>query len=206
MHIHEKQWGSEGKPLREARYAMVLAHGRGADARDILTLALELRVDNFALLAPQATLNTWYPFSFMAPVERNEPSLSSALQLLDAIVEEVLKAGVSTERIYLLGFSQGACLTAEYAARHAQRWGGIFLLSGGLIGDRIHPGNYQGDFDATPVFLGCSDVDPHIPLSRVEETAIILANMGAEVTKRIYPNAPHAVLDDEIRTINNLLP
>lgn len=194
-----------GPPLGEAKKAIIMVHGRGADAADILSLAPYLELGGFALLAPQASGYAWYPFSFLAPVQRNEPGLSNGLALLRRAVDEAQAAGIAAENIYLLGFSQGACLSAEFAARHAARYGGLFFLSGGLIGEAVDTSNYQGDFGGTPAFFGCSDVDPHIPLARVQESAAIFRQMGANVVERIYPNAPHTVLEDEIVLVNRCL-
>ncbi|MCB0581131.1 MAG: dienelactone hydrolase family protein [Phaeodactylibacter sp.] len=205
MHRHHKNVATAGTPLKEAEKAMILIHGRGATAESILELAGHLLVEGFALLAPQATGYTWYPYSFMAPVEQNEPSLSTALEVISQIVKDITDAGIAPEYIYFLGFSQGACLTSEYLARNAQRYGGAFLYSGGLIGDEINRSNYQGDFNGTPVLLGCSDVDAHVPLRRVKDTTALFAEMGADVTERIYPNAPHTVFDDEIEITNRIL-
>lgn len=191
--------------MKEAEKAMILIHGRGATADSILELAGHLRVEGFALLAPQAAGYTWYPYSFMAPVEQNEPGLSTALEVISQIVKDITDAGIAPEDIYFLGFSQGACLASEYLARNAQRYGGAFLYSGGVIGDAINRANYQGDFRGTPVLLGCSDVDPHVPLRRVKDTTAIFKEMGAEVTERIYPNAPHTVFEDEIEITNHIL-
>jgi len=205
MHRHTKQLITQGPELTQAQKVMVMVHGRGATAQSILGLSQALNVDQYALLAPQANQNTWYPYSFMAPTAQNEPGLSSALEVLEQVTADILAAGFATSDIYLLGFSQGACLVGEYAARHAQRYGGIFMLSGGLIGETLDRSNYQGDFDQTPILLGCSDVDAHIPLSRVQESTQVLKEMGAHVTERIYPNAPHTVFDDEIEFINQVI-
>lgn len=195
----------KGSSLDDAKKAIIMVHGRGASPEDILTLTPHLQVDGFAQLAPRATASTWYPYSFLAPPEQNEPGLSSALQLLGQLVDQCIEAGIATEHLYLLGFSQGACLTLEYAARNALRYGGVFALSGGLIGDQLEANRYQGDFGGTPIFLGCSDVDPHIPLTRVEESATQLTQMGASVTKNIYPNMPHTIIQEEIDVVNKLL-
>ncbi len=205
MHRHTKNIVTAGTPLAEAQKAMIMVHGRGDSARGILSLAEVLRTENFALLAPEATGNTWYPFSFMAPAPQNEPGLSTALEVLDQLVDDVLAGGLAKEDLYFLGFSQGACLTSEFLARRADRYGGAFLYSGGLIGAAIDRSNYRGDFRGTPMLLGCSDVDPHIPLKRVQETSVILSEMGAEVDERIYPHAPHTVLEDEIEQTNRML-
>src|SRR5690606_34959596 len=182
-----------GRPTAEARGALILIHGRGATAESILDLVEYLRHPALAYLAPQATGNTWYPCSFLEPMARNEPYLSSALSRVGAVVAEVEAAGIPAERIFLGGFSQGACLAGEYVARNARRYGGLIAFSGGLIGPAGTPRDYAGSLDGTPVFLGCSDVDPHIPLGRVEETAAVLARLGARVDKRIYPRLGHTI-------------
>ena len=194
-----------GRPLGEATAAMILVHGRGATAEDILGLARELDRPDLAYVAPQATGFTWYPYSFMAPMERNEPGLSSGLALIGHLVARLEGEGISPERTVLLGFSQGACLTLEYAARNARRYGGLVALSGGLIGPPGTPRDYSGTFDGTPVFLGCSDRDPHIPLDRVQESTRVLSGMGAEATERIYPNMGHTVSEDELARVRALL-
>ncbi|MCO6477962.1 MAG: dienelactone hydrolase family protein [Phaeodactylibacter sp.] len=205
MHRHHKNVVTAGAPLAEAEKAMVMIHGRGATAEGILDVANHLDVEGFALLAPQATGNTWYPFSFMAPVAQNEPGLSTALDVIRQIVQDILDTGIAPEDIYFLGFSQGACLSSEFLARNAQRYGGAFLYSGGVIGEKVNRSNYKGDFNGTPILLGCSDVDPHVPLRRVKDTIAIFSEMGAEVTERIYPNAPHTIFQDEIEITNRIL-
>lgn len=194
-----------GRPTAEARGALILIHGRGATAESILDLAEYLRHPALAYLAPQAAGNTWYPYSFLEPMARNEPYLSSALSRVGAVVAEVEAAGIPAERIFLGGFSQGACLASEYVARNARRYGGLIAFSGGLIGPAGTPRDYAGSLDGTPVFLGCSDVDPHIPLGRVEETAAVLARLGARVDKRIYPRLGHTINQDEIDAAAALL-
>jgi predicted esterase len=194
-----------GPPLPSAKGAVVLVHGRGATAQDILTLVPELGQPTLAYLAPQAAGNTWYPYPFMQPMERNEPWLSSALFRLDQLLNDVAAAGLPTERTVLLGFSQGACLALEYAARHARRYGGLVGLSGGLIGPDGTPRDYPGSFAGTPVFLGCSDVDSHIPKDRVEHTAEVLRSLGADVTLRLYPSMGHTINPDEIRQVRQIL-
>ncbi len=194
-----------GRPLAEARAALVLIHGRGASAAGILELAGELPHERVAYVAPQAAGGTWYPFSFLAPIERNEPYLSSALKRVGDVVTQVEAAGVPVERIVLLGFSQGACLASEFVARNARRYGGLIAFSGGLIGPDGTPRDYIGALDGMPVFLGCSDVDPHIPVARVHESAEVLERLGGAVTKRIYPGMPHTINSDEIRWARELL-
>jgi len=194
-----------GRPLREADAAVVMVHGRGASAESILTLADELGRPELAYVAPQAAGSTWYPYSFMAPIERNEPYLSSALEVLEGLLAKLEAEGIPAERTVLLGFSQGACLTLEFAARHAKPYAGLVALSGGLIGPPGTPRDYEGSFDGTPVFLGCSDRDPHIPEKRVHESAEIARRMGAQVTERIYPAMGHTVNEDELSWVADLL-
>lgn len=193
-----------GEPLAKARAAMILVHGRGASAEDIMTIAAEVQSPGFAYLAPQAANNAWYPYPFTSPIESNEPYLSAALSMLGSLVERVEET-VPVSRLVLLGFSQGACLTTEFAARNAKRYGGVVGLSGGLIGPDGTPRDYPGDFDATPVFLGCSDVDPHIPKERVLETADVFKRMGARVTARLYPGMAHTVSLEEIAEVRALV-
>jgi predicted esterase len=187
-----------GRPLGEGAAVMILVHGRGAAPRNILELARSLWLPWFTYLAPAAAGNTWYPFSFMAETSKNEPGLSSALEVLDNLVHEAIDAGVPRERIVLLGFSQGACLLSEYAVRHAARYGGIIAFSGGLIGPPGTTWLHEGDFAGTPVFLGCSDVDSHVPKTRVDESAEVFRRLGAAVDERIYPGMEHLVNDDEL--------
>lgn len=206
QHPHENQpVETAGQSLAEAEAAMILLHGRGATARSILMLAQELDQPGFAYLAPQAAGYTWYPQSFLAPIERNEPHLSSALTLVDDVLGRTVAGGVPQERIILLGFSQGACLATEYAARHAARYGGIVALSGGLIGPPGTPRDYEGHFDGAPFFYGCSDVDPHIPVERVHESANVVEAMGAAVTTRIYPGMGHTVNEDELEAVRQMM-
>jgi predicted esterase len=189
---------TNGKPLSEATAAMILIHGRGASAYDIMELGHILGGDQLALLAPQAANNTWYPFSFLAPLANNEPYLSSALATVANLVAQVEAAGIPASRIILAGFSQGACLASEFVARNAQRYGGLLLFSGGLIGPPGTPRDYDGSLAGTPVFIGCSDVDFHIPLDRVHETTEVLTNLGAQVNEKIYPGMGHTIIQDEL--------
>jgi predicted esterase len=194
-----------GQPLDRAEAAMILVHGRGGTAQDMLFLADEVSHPGFAYLAPQAAGNSWYPLSFLAPLDRNEPHLSSALSSISAALELPAAAGIPDERIALLGFSQGACLALEYVARHARRYGGVFGLSGGLIGPAGTPREYTGSLAGTPVFLGCSDNDPHIPSDRVIESAESFRRMGAEVTARLYPQMGHTVNQDELDFVRSVM-
>ena len=196
---------SAGVPLEQAHAALVLIHGRGATADSILTLAPALDIPGFAYLAPQAGGNTWYPQSFLAPIQNNEPGISSGLQAIQDVLARVGAAGVPLERTVLLGFSQGACLALEFAARQARRYGGVVGLSGGLIGPDGTPRNYPGTLEATPIFLGCSDVDPHIPAERVRETADVMRRLNGQVTMRLYPGMGHSINDDEIAAVRKIM-
>jgi glyoxalase family protein len=187
-----------GKPLTEAKTAMILVHGRGATATSILDLATVLSRDDMAYLAPQASQNTWYPYSFLAPISQNEPGITSGLQAVGDLVAEVENAGISPHNIILAGFSQGACLASEFVARHPQRYGGLLVFSGGLIGPPDTPRDYAGNLHNTPVFIGCSDTDFHIPLIRVQETTATLERMGAAVVERIYAGMGHTIIQDEL--------
>jgi len=194
-----------GAPVRRATGAVVMLHGRGADASDMLGLAEILAQPDLAYFAPQAAGRSWYPYSFLAPIERNEPFLSSALSMLGRVLSEIDSNGIRPERIVLLGFSQGACLGLEYSAQYARRYGAVVGLSGGLIGPEGTPRNYPGNLAGTPVFLGCSDTDPHIPLERVHETTRVLTALGGAVTERIYPQMAHGINEDEIKHVRGLL-
>ena len=194
-----------GPDPADARLTAILVHGRNAAASNVLTLADDLSLTDVAYLAPEAAGHTWYPYSFLKPLDDNEPGLSSALGVLDGIVGDLGRRGIESHRIALVGFSQGACLTLEYAARHARRYAAIAGLSGAVIGPDGTPRTYDGSMDGTPVFLGCSDVDPHIPLARVRETAAVFRALGAAVDERIYPGMGHLVSPDEIRVVRSLL-
>lgn len=195
-----------GVPLEEANRVMVLVHGRGSSAWDILSLAKYLHAPDMAFVAPQATNDTWYPYSFMQPMERNEPGLSSALTVL-VMLRARLQGdfNLKTPQMYWLGFSQGACLTLEFAAQNPAVYGGIFGLSGGLIGPEVDPSAYEGTLAETPVVLGCSDVDLHIPKERVLETAAVYERMGAIVQTKLYPNGGHTINEDELSLVNAVL-
>ncbi len=194
-----------GSPLPRARAAMVMLHGRGATADSILSLAPELDAPEFAYLAPQAGGNSWWPQSFLAPIASNEPGISSAMTAVEDTLRQIATAGIPVERTLLLGFSQGACLAAEFAARHARRYGGVATLSGGLIGPDSTPRNYAGSLDGTPVFLGCSDIDSHIPAERVRLSGEILRKLGGEVTVRLYPGMGHLINEDEIAAVRTMM-
>src|SRR4029077_7096144 len=193
-----------GEPLGQARAWMILFQGRGGGAADIMTIAAEVMFPGVAYLAPQAAGSAWYPYPFTAPLEANEPYLSSALDVLSSLMAEV-EMSVPAGRLVLLGFSQGACLALEFAARHARRFGGVVGLSGGLIGPDGTPRDYPGSFELTPVFLGCSDVDPHIPKARVIETGGLFEGMGADLTLRLYPGMGHTVIPDELEAVRAIV-
>lgn len=203
--MHKTTIIAAGEKLEKAENVLIMLHGRGGNATDILTLADHLEVKNFALLAPQATNYSWYPYSFLAPPASNEPWLGSALALLKETVERIERNGIRKSNIYFAGFSQGACLTLEFIARNAARYGGVAAFTGGLIGDTVNEDNYSGDFDSTPVFIGTSDPDPHVPVDRVNVSATVLQKMNAVVTKKIYPNMGHTISGDEILQANKLL-
>jgi predicted esterase len=194
-----------GPPLHESGRAVVMIHGRNASPRNILDLVPRLNRPGFTYLAPAAANNTWYPFSFLEPVVKNEPYLTSAIKRLEHVLRDVMTAGVASPRVVLLGFSQGACLAAEFAYRHAERFGGVVLFSGGLIGPPGSTWPTTRSFRRTPMFLGCSDVDAHVPERRVTETADVFGHMDADVTKRIYPGMGHLVCEDEIVAAQSLL-
>jgi len=184
---------------------MVMVHGRGASAESIMTLIPAIDIGDFAFLAPNAAGGTWYPNSFLAPIPSNEPGITSGLQAIDDVVSSILSAGLPIERVMLLGFSQGACLSLEYTARNARRYGGICCLSGGLIGPDDTPRNYPGSYDGAPAFLGCSDIDSHIPAARVRESADVLKRMGAHVNTKLYPGMGHLVNEDEIENVRSMM-
>lgn len=203
--MHKKNIQTAGKSIKDTKKVLIMVHGRGADTRDILGLAAHFNVSEYALLAPQATNRTWYPYSFMAKPEQNEPWLSSALDLLKEMVEEVKEQGISTENIYFLGFSQGACLALEFITRNATKYGGVAAFTGGLIGDKIDLENYAGNFDGTPIFIGTGNPDPHVPLERVKETVGILEKMNAKVELQVYDGRPHTISLEEIETANRVV-
>lgn len=194
-----------GEPLDRAGAAMIMLHGRGATAHDILSLAWEFKQPGFAYLAPQAAGYMWYPNRFIAPIASNEPWLSSGLAVIGDLLALAGGAGIPPERVILLGFSQGACLALEFAARHARRYGGVVGYSGGLIGPEDTPRHYEGSFEGTPVFLGCSDVDFHIPKASVLESADVFRRMGGTVTAKLYPNMEHTIIADEIAQVSAIM-
>lgn len=195
-----------GAELKDASSAVIMIHGRGASAESILGLANEFNHQNkIAFLAPQANGFTWYPYSFMAPSEKNQPGINSGLQAIFDLVATIEEQGIDKENIFILGFSQGACLASEFVARHPDLYAGLIALSGGLIGEKTSFESYSGLLETTPVFLGCSDIDPHIPKERVNETEEILSKLGAKVTKKLYPGMGHLVNEDEILHIQEMI-
>ncbi len=205
MYTHTKQVFQTGQPLRAAKSAIIMLHGRGANAGGIASLAHELNLKSPAVLAPVATQSSWYPYSFLAPAGDNQPALGSALNLIGEIVEDILFAGLPLSEIYFLGFSQGACVALEYTARNPQPYGGVIALTGGLIGDRILPESYQGDFSGMPVLITSGDPDPHVPLSRVEESAAIFRGMNARVTLKVFKGRVHTIQQEEIDLANRVV-
>lgn len=196
---------TSGKPLDQAEKALIMIHGRGGSAEDILGLSQHLNVKDYALLAPQATNGSWYPFSFIAPSEQNEPWLSSAVETIEKTVKTALDAGIKAEHIYFFGFSQGACLTLEFLARNAQKFGGAAAIIGGVIGEKINRENYKGDFAQTPILLATSNPDFHVPVERVYATANILKEMNADVTEKVYENFGHSINQEEIELANKII-
>lgn len=205
MNAHELNIIYSGKDLDKAEKALIMLHGRGAKSEDILALAKYIKVEDFALLAPQAYNYSWYPLGFMANVEDNEPFLSSALEVLAQTVEIIENAGIKTENIYFLGFSQGACLTLEFLARNAKKYGGAVAYIGGLIGEKLIIENYKGNFEQMPILLFSSDPDFHVPVKRVHDSKNILESLNAAVSEHIYPNLGHIVTKEQLALTNMLI-
>lgn len=191
-----------GKPLGEAKKVAIMIHGRGATAQSILSLKDHLNLEDFALLAPQAPGNTWYPYSFMAPDQNNEPAYSNSIRLLEELVSDLYSKGFQPEQLFLIGFSQGACLALEFAAVHGKKYGGVIAFTGGLIGEQLKPEKYQGDLTGTKVFIGSSRHDMHVPLERIEASALLLEKMGASVKTLIFPDRMHTIRQGEIDWVN----
>lgn len=202
MYTHRKQFIKAGKPFAETNKALLMIHGRGSNAQDIISLQQYLNIDDMAIYAPQATNNSWYPYSFMAPDANNQPALDAALGLIHAAVADLIENGITEENIYFLGFSQGACLTLEYVGRHAKKYGGVIAFTGGLIGEELVESHYTGDFEQTPFLITTSDPDPHVPVSRVAESVAVLKGLGAEVTLEIYKGKLHSISQAEIALAN----
>jgi len=191
-----------GLPLADAKKAIILIHGRGATAQSILSLVPHLNLANYAIFAPQANRNSWYPYGFMASDEGNKVALKDSLSVLKETWGEIEAAGISPENIVLLGFSQGACLSLEFAARNGQKFGGVVAFTGGLIGEQLRPENYSGDFQGTPIFIGSSDRDFHVPADRIEESGKLLRKMGADVTIKLFDDPDHTIREEEINWVN----
>ena len=205
MYTHDNKYISAGTPVQQAKTALVMLHGRGGTANDIIRLAKLFNLADAAIYAPQATNNSWYPYSFMVPEEQNQPALDSAIGSIDHLVKQIEADGISADRIYFLGFSQGACLTLEYVGRNAKRYGGAVAFTGGLIGQELITKRYQGDFSGTLILITTGDQDPHVPLGRVEESVEILKGLGADVTLQVYPGKPHSISPDEIELATELV-
>lgn len=205
MVINNEEVFTAGLAPDKAKKALIMIHGRGATARGMLELWKEINDPDFFVLAPQAPGNTWYPHSFMAPVNDNEPRYGESLGMLKATHNWLIDQGFTNEQVYWLGFSQGACLVTEYTTRNACKYGGVIAFTGGLIGNRIYGEHYSGQFNGTPVFLGTSDPDPHVPVERVDETEKIMSEMGAKVQKKVYPGMPHTINQEEISFAKTLL-
>jgi phospholipase/carboxylesterase len=205
MYTHQKKYITAGTPVKDAGAALIMIHGRGGTAQNIISLAADLNVKNMVIYAPQATNNSWYPYSFMAPEEQNQPALSSALEAIGDLVKQVIADGIPEDKIYFLGFSQGACLTLEYISRNAKQYGGVVAFTGGLIGEEVIPENYKGDFKGTPILVATGDPDPHVPLIRVVETVKVLKELNATVTLKIYRGRPHTITQQEIDFANQLI-
>lgn len=205
MYRHSKQIVESGLALNDAERAIIMLHGRGATPESIINLADHLNTADAAILAPQATNLSWYPYSFMSPVEQNQPALDSALEMVDELVNDIRAKGISNSQIYFVGFSQGACLTLEYVARHAAAYGGVIAYTGGLIGEHLNKENYSGDFVHTPVLITTGDPDPHVPLIRVEESIAVLEQLNAEISFRVYKGRAHTIQHDEILLANKLV-
>jgi phospholipase/carboxylesterase len=205
MYTHVNNYKTTGTPIAQATGALVMLHGRGGTAANILSLSRELDVAGMAIYAPQASNGSWYPYSFMAADEQNQPALSSALQVIGELVEEIIANGIPASRIFFLGFSQGACLTLEYITRNAQRFGGAVAFTGGLIGEKLVMENYTGSFSGTPVLITTGNPDQHVPLNRIEESVAVLNKHNAQVTLKVYPGRPHTITQEEIDLANQTI-
>ncbi len=203
--MHTLQYLTAGQGIGTADKALILVHGRGGSAEDILSLADALPVEDFAVFAPQAATHSWYPSSFMAPLASNEPWLTGALGVLNQLVEHIAAKGIVAGNTWFMGFSQGACLMLEYITRNARRYGGAAAFTGGLIGDQIYPPHYRGDFGGTPVFIGTGDPDQHVPVQRVHDTVSLLKDMNAAVTEKVYPGLGHTISGDELKLASRLV-
>lgn len=193
---------TKGLPLGQAKKVIIMIHGRGSTAESMLSLVPHLSLTDYSIFAPQAKGNTWYPFGFMATDEGNFHSLESSLRQIEDAIGSILSAGIHSDHIYLLGFSQGACLSLEFAARHARKWGGVIAFTGGLIGEQLKPERYSGDFEGTPIFIGSSNRDFHVPSGRIQESASLLREMGAQVTVTLFDDPDHTIRTEEKDWVN----
>ncbi|TWR30981.1 phospholipase [Mucilaginibacter pallidiroseus] len=205
MYTHSKQIRIGGIPAANAKAALILIHGRGGSAEDMMSLAQNLNAQDMAFYAPQATNYSWYPYSFMAPVKDNQPALDSAINLIDETVKQAIADGFTAEQIYFAGFSQGACLTLEYITRNAKQYGGAVAFTGGLIGEQINMNNYKGSFKNTPVLITTSDPDPHVPLTRVDASVAILKRMNADINLKVYQGKAHSISQVELALANQYI-
>ncbi len=205
MYLHQKQITATGLPLDKAKKVVVMIHGRGATANSMFSLKDHLHITDAAILGPEATHHSWYPYSFMAPVEQNQPALDSALGIITELLQDIRTKGIATDQVYFVGFSQGACLALEFAARNPAHYGGVVAFTGGLIGDQLNTPLYQGDFFNTPILITTGDPDQHVPLSRVEDSVLILNGLNANVTLEVYKGRPHTILAEELNLANQLV-
>ena len=204
MYTHSKNRVAAGLPVDKAKQALIMIHGRGASAESMVPLTRYLDLKDAAIFAPQANRHSWYPTSFIEPVEANQPALDSALEQIGNLVQEIIAAGIPTEQIYFLGFSQGACLTLEYVSRNARKYAGVIAFTGGLIGQQLQPENYTGDFGQTTVLITTSDPDAHVPLKRVKESASVMEGLNARMHVVVYPGKQHTITNEEIELANTL--
>jgi len=205
MYTHEYQIVKAGAKPQEAKGALIMLHGRGSTANNMIGLANEFNIEDFAIYAPQATNHSWYPYSFLAPVQDNEPALSSAVGVITQLVKQIEADGIPADKIYFAGFSQGACLTLEYITRNAKQYGGAVAFTGGLIGEELNLANYTGDFNNTPILITTGDPDPHVPLTRVNESVKVITGLKADVTLKVYKGRPHTITQEEIDLANQLV-
>ncbi|WP_158797509.1 alpha/beta hydrolase [Pedobacter sp. L105] len=204
MYTHSKHIVTAGVALEKAKSAMIMIHGRGASAESMVPLAQYLQIEDVAIFAPQASKHSWYPTSFIEPVELNQPALDSAVELIDGLVKDIISAGIPADKIYFLGFSQGACLSLEYVTRNARKYAGIIAFTGGLIGKDLQMENYKGDFGQTTILITTSDPDFHVPLKRVKESAAIMEKMNARIHVVAYPGKQHTITNEEIDLANDI--
>lgn len=204
MYTHSKNIVIAGIPAENAKSALIMLHGRGASAEQLIPLSRLLNKKDMVIYAPQANKHSWYPLSFIEPVEVNQPALDSALEVIDSLVKEIIEKGIPAEQIYFIGFSQGACLTLEYVTRNAAKYGGIIAFTGGLIGEKLQLDNYKGDFGQTTVLITTSDPDMHVPLKRVKESAAVMEKLNARMHVVVYPAKQHTITNEEIELANNI--